>query len=119
MNNSIKYLEEIFKIYPELSQNFIEYLYVKNKSSLLDILVSNDENRNIIYKNLIVICIHSNLIYRGKEVEVYLEKEGSDVEVGDIPIVIQFLDYLFDLIPTEMSKNWQRVCAYCEVRIAL
>ena len=117
----MKHIAEIFKVYPELSEEFIKFLYKKNNSCIYEILMSTEESTNLIYKNLIVSAININFEYRDIEIKAYLEKEikSEDViklnEENDCPIVIELLDFLLSLIPTEISKNWQRLCAYCEV----
>lgn len=110
---------------PELSETILHLWLYKEKSSFFDLLFSSEDSNNFSFKKLVVETINTSLSYRKSEVSNYLSKSTPSTTINKknmvpkkeegIPLVIEFLDYLQSLIPSEVSKSWIRMCAYLEV----
>ncbi len=88
-----------------------------DKATTIDLILSSDENNNTLFKRLIVETINTNLKYRKSEVKNFLAQNNQSNK--EAPLVIEFLDYLLSLFPTELSKSWTRMCPFLEIKLHL
>ena len=125
-SNIVKNFGELFKIYPELTEEFLTLMLKKYKTNILDVLISTEESTNTLFKDLFASAVWNGFDFRSKEIESYLSSldkpiNNDLIQIDDnsLPVVVEFVDHLLSLIPTDISKNWQRLCAYCDVSYLL
>jgi len=129
VNNLIKFLE----IFPEFSKHCLESL-VNNKELVIEILFSSEENSNLAYKNLVCHSIINYAKFYKDEIQSYqqlkrdnyyqnnnnINNNNKNPEIFEFlnsfkPLIYKLLDTLIDLMPIEVSKNWNHMLAYLEL----
>jgi hypothetical protein len=99
LNNSI----------PSLSNTFLQNL-LENKYTILNCFFQSDINN--LYKKLIINSVlHCFRQLEIRQIEILDEFNNSNNK----PLVIEFMDYILSLFPTEVSVNWTRMCVFLEV----
>lgn len=85
-------------------------------------MLTSEETSNLSYKTLLVEVIKAQFKIHAVEVNKYLNPGQEHIEgmvEPEQPPVIQLLDHLLSIIPTEASKNWTRMVAYLDLWLKL